>query len=224
MDTEPSNVPDDADRFAVLRRQMVATQLVARGIASRKVLDAMQHVPRERFVPDELRDRAYDDCALPIDCEQTISQPYIVALMTDALELTGTEKVLEIGTGSGYQAAVLAEIVAQVVTVERHADLTIDAVGRLKALGYTNIEFVVNDGTEGWPNRAPYDRIIVTAAADAVPRTLFKQLIEGGLMVIPVKQDATQVLTQIRKVDGEPKSTFLCQCCFVPLIGASEEG
>ncbi len=224
MNSEPHDKPDAADRFATLRQQMVETQLAARGIASSKVLDAMGRVPRERFVPDALRDRAYEDGALPIDCEQTISQPYIVALMTDALELTGTEKVLEIGTGSGYQAAVLAEIAAQVVTVERHADLTIDAVRRLSALGYTNIEFAVNDGTAGWSKRAPYDRIIVTAAADAVPRKLFKQLREGGLMVIPLKQGTTQVLTRIRKVDGKPQSNVLCQCAFVPLIGEGDEG
>ena len=219
MNTIPHDTPDAADRFAFQRRRMVETQLAARGIASRRVLDAMGRVPRERFVPEALHERAYEDRALPIDCEQTISQPYIVALMTDALELTGDEKVLEIGTGSGYQAAVLAEIAAQVVTVERHADLTIDAVKRLSALGYTNIEFVVNDGTQGWAKRAPYDGIIVTAAADVVPRKLFEQLREGGRLVIPLKQDTTQVLTQIRKVDGKPRSTVLCQCAFVPLIG-----
>lgn len=209
--------------MAALRRDMVEKQLAARGISSQKVLAAMQRVPRERFVPAALRDRAYEDCALPIDCEQTISQPYIVALMTDALELAGSETVLEIGTGSGYQAAVLAEIVEDVVTLERHSDLTIDAVQRLSALGYKNIEFAVNDGTAGWPKRAPYDRIIVTAAADAVPPKLFAQLQEGGVMVIPLKQDETQVLTQIRKVEGRPDSKALCQCAFVPLIGATTE-
>lgn len=223
MNSQTRDQPEDNSRFAALRREMVDTQLVARRISSQRVLDAMQRVPREVFVPAELQDRAYEDCALPIDCDQTISQPYIVALMTEALELTGSETVLEIGTGSGYQAAILAEVVAEVVTLERHSDLTIDAVQRLSALGYKNIEFAVNDGTSGWPKRAPYDRIIVTAAADAIPPKLFAQLREGGLMVIPLKQDDTQVLTQIRKVEGRPKSKVLCQCAFVPLVGATEE-
>lgn len=222
MNTEASIPPDDAERFDLLRREMVETQLAARGIASKRVLDAMGRIPRERFVPERIRDRAYEDCALPIDCEQTISQPYIVALMTDSLELTGSETVLEIGTGSGYQTAVLAEIVKEVVTLERHSDLTIDAVKLLASCGYTNIEFAVNDGTEGWPKRAPYDRVIVTAAADQVPPKLFAQLREGGLMVIPLKKEETQVLTQIRKVDGRPQARALCQCAFVPLISGGD--
>lgn len=223
MNSEPRDQSEGEQHFAALRREMVESQLAARGISSPTVLAAMGRVPREHFVPTSLQDRAYEDCALPIDCDQTISQPYIVALMTDALELTGSEKVLEIGTGSGFQAAVLAELVTDVVTLERHSDLTIDAVQRLSSLGYKNIEFAVNDGTVGWPKRAPYDRIIVTAAADEVPPKLFAQLRESGLMVIPLKQDATQVLTQIRKVEGRPQSKSLCQCAFVPLVGASAE-
>lgn len=223
MNSEQRDQPEVESHFAALRREMVESQLAARGIGSQKVLAAMGRIPREHFVPTSLQDRAYEDCALPIDCDQTISQPYIVALMTDALELTGSEKVLEIGTGSGYQAAVLAELVTDVVTLERHSDLTIDAVQRLSSLGYKNIEFAVNDGTAGWPKRAPYDRIIVTAAADEVPPKLFAQLREGGLMVIPLKQGATQVLTQIRKVEGRPQAKALCQCAFVPLVGATAE-
>ncbi len=151
--------------FAHARRQMVQRQLRRRGIGDARVLAAMGRVPREQFLPPPFRDQAYADCALAIDCGQTISQPYMVALMTEALQLSGGEKVLEIGTGSGYQAAVLAELARQVVTIERYAELSARAAAVLDELGYRNVTLLTGDGTLGWPADAPYDRILVTAAA-----------------------------------------------------------
>jgi len=205
--------------LAAARQAMLSEQLIDRGIVDPRVLEAMARVPRERFVPADSRRLAYADSALAIDCEQTISQPYIVGLMTQALELTGREKVLEIGTGSGYQAAVLANLAAQVVSVERHAELSLQAARILQELGYTNIDCQVGDGTLGWPAQAPYDRVIVTAAAEHVPPALFEQLRDGGILVIPVGDLRGQLLEQITKVDGEPRTRQLSGCRFVPLIG-----
>ncbi len=171
-------------------------------------------------MPIEFLADSYADRALPIDCEQTISQPYMVALMTQALELTGAESVLEIGTGSGYQTAVLAELAAHVTSVERHAELSAHAARILRSLGYTNITLVVGDGTLGWPAGAPYDRIIVTAAAAKLPAPLFAQVCEAGIMVIPLGDADAQVLAAVRKINGEPQLTELSGCRFVPLIGA----
>jgi protein-L-isoaspartate(D-aspartate) O-methyltransferase len=208
--------------LSAARDRMVVEQLAERGITSSAVLSAMGRVPRERFVPIDFLPDAYADRALPIDCSQTISQPYIVALMTEALELTGGEKVLEIGTGSGYQAAVLAELAARVVSVERHAELSEQAARQLDAMGYRNVSPFVGDGTLGWPPDAPYDRIIVTAAAATLPQALFDQLTEGGIMAIPLGSADAQALVAIRKIAGQPQITELSGCRFVPLIGANQ--
>lgn len=205
--------------LSAAKQSMLSAQLIDRGISDPRVLRAMARVPRERFLPPEMQRFAYADNALGIACEQTISQPYIVALMTQALELLGDESVLEIGTGSGYQTAVLAELAHDVVTLERHAVLAEQAATLLREMGYTNVEGHVGDGTLGWPARAPYDRIIVTAAAEHVPPLLFEQLRDGGILVIPVGDLAGQVLEQIIKVDGQPHVRRLSGCRFVPLIG-----
>ena len=201
---------------------MVAEQLIDRDIASPEVLSVMGRVPRERFVPLEFLAETYADRALPIDCQQTISQPYIVALMTQALELSGQESVLEIGTGSGYQTAVLAERATKVVSIERHPELSAQAERVLRALGYRNVTLVVGDGTLGWQAEAPYDRIIVTAAAAKLPEALFAQLRETGILVIPLGNADSQSLVAVRKIDGQPQSTELSGCRFVPLIGAEQ--
>ncbi|HEV2972776.1 MAG TPA: protein-L-isoaspartate(D-aspartate) O-methyltransferase [Pirellulales bacterium] len=208
--------------LSATRDRMVAKQLHDRGITSPAVLSAMGRVPRERFVPIEFLAESYADRALPIDCRQTISQPYIVAIMTQALELSGRESVLEIGTGSGYQTAILAELAAKVVSVERHAELSAEAGRVLSAIGYKNIQLIVGDGTLGWPAEAPYDRIIVTAAAAQLPQALFDQLREGGILVIPLGNAESQSLVAIGKVSGQPQATELSGCRFVPLVGANE--
>jgi protein-L-isoaspartate(D-aspartate) O-methyltransferase len=205
-------------------RDAMLGQFRERGIGSSNVLAAMASVPRERFVPPEVQPMAYDDRALPIACEQTISQPYIVALMSDALELSGDERVLEIGTGSGYQTAILAELAARVVTIERHAELSRGAERVLGELGYKNVTFLVGDGTLGWPEQAPYDRILVAAAAARVPPALEEQLAEGGTLVIPVGTSEGQVLQAYHKVDGKLYAEPLSGCRFVPLVGAQRAG
>ncbi len=210
---------------AELRRDkqiMLRRHLQGRGIFDRRVLDAMARVPREKFVDESLQADAYADRALPIACGQTISQPYIVALMTQALRLRGGERVLEVGTGSGYQAAVLAELAREVTSVERHAALSQQAATRLAALGYQRVTLVVGDGTLGWPAGAPYDRIIVAAAAASTPKHLIDQLAEGGLLVIPVGNRDQQTLQVAGKVGGEVRVEPLSVCRFVPLVG--EEG
>ncbi len=183
------------------------------------MLATMGKIPRERFIPPELQGQAYADRALGIDCGQTISQPYMVALMTEALELSGTEKVLEIGTGSGYQTAILAELAAEVISIERHSLLSQQAAKILQELDYQNVHLFVGDGSLGWPDLAPYDRIMVTAMAAKCPPALFDQLCEGGLLVIPIGSFEHQVLQSIKKVSGETKTTSLTGCRFVPLIG-----
>ncbi|MGD0382438.1 MAG: protein-L-isoaspartate(D-aspartate) O-methyltransferase [Thermoguttaceae bacterium] len=208
----------DAD-LQTAKIKMLRRQLSGRGITAERVLAAMGKVPRERFVPPESLIEAYADRALSIDCGQTISQPYMVALMTEALELSGTEKVLEIGTGSGYQTAVLAELAAEVVSIERHALLSQQAAKILQELGYRNVRLFVGDGSLGRPDQAPFDRIMVTAMAAQCPRALFDQLREGGLIIIPIGGHEHQVLHAIRKVSGAAKTTLLTGCRFVPLIG-----
>ncbi|MBI3463748.1 MAG: protein-L-isoaspartate(D-aspartate) O-methyltransferase [Planctomycetes bacterium] len=202
------------------RWKMVRDQLEKRGITSQSVLEAMGRVPRERFMPPELLDEAYADRALSIDCGQTISQPYIVALMTQALALTGGEKVLDVGTGSGYQAAILSLLAREVISIERHAELSEEAGEVLDELGCDNVRLVVGDGTLGYLAEAPYDRIIVAAAARQVPTALWDQLRDGGILVIPVGDADAQMLEQITKTPPEPRVIHLAPCRFVPLIGA----
>jgi protein-L-isoaspartate(D-aspartate) O-methyltransferase len=204
------------------RAAMVAEQLLDRGIREPRVLAAMNRIPRERFTLKEERDWAYADRALPIACGQTISQPYIVALMTEALELEGRERVLEIGTGSGYQAAVLGELAQAVISLERHPLLARSAAHTLASMGYPNVRVFEADGTKGWPEEAPYDRIIVTAATDRVPPALWEQLAEGGLLVIPLGDPVNQMLQAIRKVSGLPHPRNFCACRFVPLVPTGE--
>jgi len=206
--------------FATLRHRMIVDQLERRGIADPRVLQAMAKVPREVFVlPREVRE-AYADRALLLECGQTISQPYIVALMTEALELTGTEHVLEIGTGSGYQTAVLCELAGRITSVERHPELSAQSAAKLQSLGCTNRELIVGDGTNGWPANAPYDRIIVTAAAARVPQSLIDQLADGGILVIPIGPANAQSLQAIRKLNGKLEPRELSACRFVPLVGS----
>ena len=198
---------------------MVERQLKPRGIKDALVLQAMAKVPRHVFVPPELGESAYEDRPLPIGEGQTISQPYMVAAMTEALRLEGGERVLEIGTGSGYQAAVLAEIVERVVTVERIAELSGAAEKALRDLGYVNIEFVVADGSKGHEPRAPYDAILVTAGAPIIPEALLDQLAELGRLVIPVGNAFHQTLTRVTTAGGRRQAERLEGCVFVPLIG-----
>jgi protein-L-isoaspartate(D-aspartate) O-methyltransferase len=207
--------------FETLRHLMVEHQLERRGIRDPLVLEAMRSVPREAFVPPELADEAYADGPLPIGEGQTISQPYIVALMVEALELRGGERVLEIGAGSGYAAAVLAEIAAEVDTVERHAPLAEEARERLRALGYENVQLRVGDGSRGWPEHAPYDAIVVAAGAPEVPEALKEQLAVGGRLVIPVGQGRTlQELLRLRRLsETEFQREELGGVRFVPLVG-----
>lgn len=198
---------------------MVEEQLVRRGILDARVLEAMRKVPREKFVEEAVEDRAYGDYPLPIGEGQTISQPYMVALMTSLLELTGAEKVLEIGTGSGYQTAVLAELARRVCSVERIPSLAARARTTLEGLGYTNVWVRIANGTFGWPDEAPFERILITAAAPAVPPPLFDQLTDGGRMVLPIGDPATQTLTLVEKVNGTMRTRPDAGCVFVKLIG-----
>ncbi|HSO71184.1 MAG TPA: protein-L-isoaspartate(D-aspartate) O-methyltransferase, partial [Thermodesulfobacteriota bacterium] len=185
--------------MAAARERMVQTQLVARGISDPKVLYAMQKVPRHLFVEEALQNQAYGDFPLPIGEQQTISQPYIVAFMTEALKLTGVEKVLEIGTGTGYQAAILAELAPEVYSIERVYSLVSRARRILESLRYFNVKIKASDGTLGWPEEAPFDAIIVTAAAPGIPKPLLDQLAMGGRLIIPVGDRQTQSLDLVRK-------------------------
>jgi protein-L-isoaspartate(D-aspartate) O-methyltransferase len=203
--------------FSSLREKMVEVQIAGRGIKNAKVLDAMGKVPRHFFVPEELRDSAYADGPLPIGAGQTISQPYIVAYMTEILELSGAERVLEVGTGSGYQTAVLAEIVKDVFTIEVVATLSQRAQDVLKSLGYVNIQFKIGDGTRGWKDFAPYEAIMVTAAPGSVPKVLQEQLQVGGRMIIPIGVDY-QELVLVRREEKTFKETRLLPVRFVPLV------
>ncbi len=208
--------------FKEERKEMVEAQLISRGIKDPLVLNAFYKVPREKFVPSEQRDESYSDFPLPIGEEQTISQPYIVALMTEALRLKGEEKVLEIGTGSGYQAAIIAEIVKEVYSVERIAILAQRAKKILKELSYQNIKIKIGDGTKGWREFSPYDAIIVTAAAPKPPQSLIKQLAISGRLIVPVGNLYSQELILYEKRRGRLRTTNFGGCRFVPLKG--EEG
>jgi len=205
--------------YQVERERMVRTQIKARGIHNPSVLEAMRIVPRHRFVPGHVVGAAYRDSPLPIGDGQTISQPYIVALMTELLELEGDERVLEVGTGSGYQASILGHLAKTVISVERLPKLAKASAGILAELGYDNIYVHVGDGTLGWPEEAPYDAIIVTAAAPAIPEPLKKQLADGGRLVVPVGPRWTQELVRVRRVGGTYQTDLLIGVAFVPLIG-----
>ncbi len=200
-------------------RAKLCRKLRTRGNFDPRVLGAIQSIPRERFVPEQLQQEAYEDIALPIGADQTISQPFIVALMTQALGLTGNETVLEVGTGSGYQAAMLSKLCREVITIERLEELAAPARSRLRELNITNVRFQIGDGTLGHQPMAPYDGILVTAAAPDVPRPLFDQLKEGGRLIIPVGSVESQLLLCVEKRNGEPEKNTLCECRFVKLIG-----
>lgn len=203
---------------------MVREHLAARGIQDSRVLDAMLRVPREEFVPAFLRQYAYDDRPLYIGYEQTISQPYIVGLMTEALQLTGSERVLEVGTGSGYQTAILALLCAEVYTIERIRKLSLRAEATLTRLGITNVHFRVGDGALGWPEAAPFEAILVTAGASDLPKALTEQLAEGGRLVIPIGPLGSQTLHRITRKQGQWHDEKLTRVAFVPLISETEAG
>ena len=205
--------------FTYQRQQMIEQQLRRRGVTDSGVLAAMGRVPRERFVPPELRNRAYADSALAIGASQTISQPFIVGLTTQALALSPDHRVLEIGTGSGYQTAVLAELGAEVFTVERLQTLSLRARSILDSFGYQRIHYRVGDGSLGLPDDAPFYRIVVTAMAPDVPPSLFAQLRDGGRIVIPIGDVDRQRLELITKSAGQPMTETLCGCLFVKLMG-----
>ncbi|MBK5219738.1 MAG: protein-L-isoaspartate(D-aspartate) O-methyltransferase [Thermoleophilia bacterium] len=208
--------------FAARRADMVERQLRARGIEDERVLAAMGEVPREAFVPERLQRRAYADSALPIGAEQTISQPWVVAAICQALALRGDERVLEVGTGSGYSAAVLARLAAEVIGIERHESLARGAAAALAGVGVDNVRLLVGDGSRGYPERAPYGAIAVHASAPAPPPALIAQLAEGGRLVVPIAAAAGDDLTLLRRYGDRVESEVIAPCRFVPLIG--EEG
>ncbi len=205
--------------YEMLRERMVREQLAARDIVDPRVLEAMRRVPRHEFVPEAFRSRAYDDGPLPIGHDQTISQPYIVALMTQMTELTADDVVLEIGTGSGYQTAILCELARFVYSLERYASLGDRARALLTSLGYHNVEVYIGDGSQGLPDMAPFDAIIVTAAAPAIPGPLRTQLANGGRLVLPVGDRYQQVLQRVRRHDDTWKIESVIPVMFVPLYG-----
>ena len=205
--------------YELSRKQMVERQIVAQGVKDARLIAAMKKVPRHLFVPEALQYQAYEDHPLPIGDGQTISQPYMVALMTEALELKGGERVLEIGTGSGYQAAILAELCGKVFTVERIDKIARRARQTLDDLKYHNIAVRIGDGTLGWAEYAPYDRIIVTAGAPELPKAYWEQLAEGGRIAIPVGDREEQSLIIIDKENGKEVRRDFGGCVFVPLLG-----
>ena len=212
----PGGMPD----FAAARARMVELQLRRRGIVDERVLAAMGEVPREVFVEPRRRGQAYADSALPIGESQTISQPWIVAAICQALELRGPERVLEIGTGSGYSTCALSLLAAEVVSVERHAALSREAAAALRSLGVENVELVVGDGSAGLPERPPFDAIAVHATAPKPPPGLLAQLADGGRLVVPLASEPDDLLTLLRRKGDEVETTVLSPCRFVPLIGS----
>lgn len=213
----------DTPQHLESRRKMIREQIVARGIKDEAVLRAIDAVPRHRFVDESLEKAAYDDTPLPIIENQTISQPFIVAYMTAALELKGDERILEVGTGSGYQAAVLAEIVDEVYTVEINANLAIEVALRLKKMKYDNVHLKVGDGYKGWPEAAPFDGIIVTAAPKNIPQKLVDQLTRNGKMVVPVGDADQELLVVTRLPDGTLRKESRIPVRFVPMIRETEK-
>jgi len=208
--------------FAALRARMVEKQLRRRGIDDERVLAAMGEVPRHAFVPQQLRRRAYADSALPIGEQQTISQPWIVAAICQALELSGSERVLEVGTGSGYSACVLSLLAAEVISVERHESLALLARETLASLAVTNVELKIGDGSGGVPEQAPFEAIAVHAAAPAAPPALISQLAEGGRLVVPIATEAADLLTVLWRRGDDVEAETIAPARFVPLLG--EEG
>src|SRR5436190_2495141 len=215
--------PTAASDFAAQRQRMVEQQLKPRGIKDDRLLAAMARVPREEFVPADERGDAYEDGPLPIGLDQTISQPYIVAFMTEQLRLRPSDRLLEIGTGSGYQAAVLAELVAEVYTIEIVEPLAKNAEATLQRLGYKNVHLRVGDGYQGWPEEAPFDAIIVTCAPDEVPQPLVEQLKDGGRMVIPVGERFAQQLYLLEKKNGQLKESATLPVRFVPMVRETQK-
>ncbi len=209
----------DCEAYKTARTSMVSRHLVPRGIADHRVLAAMGKVPRHLFVPEDQRDSAYGDHPLSVGCGQTISQPYIVAFMTEALKLSGGERVLEIGTGSGYQTAVLAEIASEVFTVERIGRLLVGARAALDGLGYRNIRYRLADGTNGWPGEAPFDAVIVTAAGPKIPAPLLEQLAEGARLVMPLGGRFRQRLVRVVREKENNREEYLMDVRFVSLMG-----
>jgi protein-L-isoaspartate(D-aspartate) O-methyltransferase len=210
------------DRYVKKRTRMVDSQIRSRGIGDQRVLKVMETIPRHLFVDEALRDQAYNDNPLPIDERQTISQPYIVALMTEALNLKGNEKVLELGTGSGYQTAILAELAERVFSIERIASLASGARKILDSLNYYNVAIRVGDGTYGWKEESPFDAITVTAGAPDIPKTLVEQLVVGGRLVIPIGGRHSQALIKLTRLSediNDVKKENLGGCRFVDLIG-----
>jgi protein-L-isoaspartate(D-aspartate) O-methyltransferase len=205
--------------FDALRNKMVDEQIAGRGIKDERVINAMRKIPRHKFVPESNWSEAYKDHPLPIGEGQTISQPYMVALMTESLKLTGKEKVLEIGTGSGYQSAILSELTSQVFTIERISKIAKRTRKILDELGYSNIVSKVGDGTLGWKEFSPFDRILITASAPKMPTKLFEQLSENGIMVVPIGGSWAQDLLRIKKINNKPETENICGCVFVRLIG-----
>lgn len=209
------------DAYSNQRIAMLELQLRSRGVRDERVLRAMERIPRHEFVPEPLRVDAYADMPLPIGNGQTISQPYIVAAMLEALQVREADRVLEIGAGSGYMTALLAELAGEVFGIERHEQLVDRARGVLRVLGYRNVQVILTDGSMGYAPAAPYDRIIASAAAPIIPPALIEQLAEGGRMVIPIGPPHTQHLQLVRKTGGEVNVTMLDSCRFVPMIGES---
>jgi protein-L-isoaspartate(D-aspartate) O-methyltransferase len=207
------------EEYERLRNMMVDQQLIPRGIRDERLLQALKKVERHIFMPEGARSVAYEDRAVPIGEGQTISQPFMVAIMTQLLELTGDEKILEIGTGSGYQAAILGELAQEVYSIERNETLAAKAAKTLENLGYNNVHVLVSDGTLGLEAQAPFDRIIVTAAGPSIPSPLVKQLAEGGIIISPVGERFMQALIKGKKVNGVLLTEDFLQCAFVPLIG-----
>lgn len=209
----------DSDPFKARRLAMVEDQLRRRGLQDEAVLRAMSEVPRHEFIPESSRNESYEDCPVPIGEGQTISQPYIVAAMISALQVSSSQKVLEVGSGTGYEAAVLSRLAAEVFTIERHPSLAEKSREILKHLGYENVTVITGDGTRGLPEHAPYDRIIVAAAAPSVPDPLLQELAENGRMIMPVGSPEMQYLKLMRKSQGEFFTSSLEGCRFVPLVG-----